>query len=95
MRNEIWAGFYHKCSTDANPQHDRCPEGADSWCKYNVTKATGKVDEFKHKPALDESVQDLIRPVYEALTVDDLLERCLGGNTQNDNESLNACICIL
>lgn len=30
--------------------------------------------------------------MYEALSSDDLLQRCTGGNTQNDNESFNACI---
>ncbi|KYN12276.1 hypothetical protein ALC57_15556 [Trachymyrmex cornetzi] len=38
------------------------------------------------------SVQTAIRPVYEALSNDDLLQRCTGGNMQNDNESFNACV---
>lgn len=31
--------------------------------------------------------------VYEDLTLDELLERCLGVYTQNNNESLNLLIC--
>lgn len=92
MRNEIWASFYHKSSTDKNPQHHLCPSGATSWCKYNVAKSTGQEKSFKHKPAIDKIVQKLIRPVYEALSQNDLLQRFKGGNTQNDNESLNSSI---
>jgi len=32
MKKEIWATLYHKISTDDNPQHDRCPDGENSWC---------------------------------------------------------------
>ncbi|KYQ55981.1 hypothetical protein ALC60_05095 [Trachymyrmex zeteki] len=55
-------------------------------------KAEGRLANFHHVPPLSESVQTAIRPVYEALSNDDLLQRCTGGNTQNDNESFNACV---
>ncbi|EFN81035.1 hypothetical protein EAI_05560, partial [Harpegnathos saltator] len=29
-KKTIWATFYHKISTDENPQHNYCPIGADS-----------------------------------------------------------------
>ncbi|KAG8231300.1 hypothetical protein J437_LFUL006956 [Ladona fulva] len=29
--------------------------------------------------------------LYEALSADDLLQRCIGGNTQNSNEYFNSC----
>lgn len=32
------------------------------------------------------------KPIYEDLSRDDLLERCLGGHTQNANESFNAIV---
>jgi len=35
--------------------------------------------------------QHLLR-IYEALSRDDLLQRCLGGHTQNANESFNATV---
>lgn len=31
MKRACWAVFYHSISTDDNPQHHCCPEGADSW----------------------------------------------------------------
>ena len=37
-------------------------------------------------------MQEILYPIYEELTAGDLLERCLGNNTQNNNESFNACV---
>jgi len=48
--------------------------------------------EFDHPHPLHEDVQKHIRPIYEDLSRDDLLERCLGGHTQNANESFNAMV---
>lgn len=89
MRNEIWATLYHKLSTDANPQHDKCPSGADSWCSWQKARAIETLAEYKHKPAIPEEVYNAIKPIYEELSSDDLLTRCLGGFTQNNNESFN------
>lgn len=43
-------------------------------------------------PPLSDAVLGVIRPIYEDLTSNDLLERCLGALTQNNNESLNSTI---
>ena len=34
MRKAVYASIHHCYSTDAYPQHQYCPEGADSWCFY-------------------------------------------------------------
>ncbi|KZC14695.1 hypothetical protein WN55_07192, partial [Dufourea novaeangliae] len=34
----------------------------------------------------------VIKPIYTDLSQDNLLERCLGGNTQNNNESFNGLL---
>ena len=92
MKNAIPASFYHKCSTDANPQYEHCPAGADSWCSYQKAVATGQLRNFKHPPAFGQEIQDILQPIYEKLTDEKLLERCLGANTQNNNESYNSCV---
>jgi hypothetical protein len=89
MRNEIWATLYHKMSTDENPQHEKCSE---SWCEWKKAQATGSLDSFHHKPALSNEVFEAIRPIYEDLSRDELLNRCLGGYTQNSNESFNSTV---
>ena len=45
-----------------------------------------------HPPPLHPDVQKEILPIYEDLSRDDLLERCLGGHTQNANESFNSTV---
>lgn len=92
MKNAILATFYHKSSTDEKPQHQHCPDGADSWCGYRKAEATNKLIEFKHPPAFDQETQDMLERIYEELTEDDKLEKCLGANTQNNNESYNSCV---
>lgn len=90
MKNSIWATFYHYSSTDKNPRHEKCPEGETSWCEYQRAKAKNEEKSFKHTYASWPSdVMAAIKPIYEDLTKDDLLERCLGGYTQNSNESFN------
>ena len=93
MKNAIWATYYHQQSTDDNPQHDMCPSGGNSWCPNQKALATTGVKKFKHnytpRPA---DIMIAIQPVYEGLSEDELLERCLGRFTQNANESLNQLI---
>ncbi|KAG8229939.1 hypothetical protein J437_LFUL011083 [Ladona fulva] len=90
MKKGILATYYHLSSTNEKPRHHNCPPGADSWCKWQVAQALG--ENFEHPPPLNPEVQKCILPIYEDLSRDDLLERCLGGHSQNANESFNATI---
>lgn len=57
IRKDIWATFYHKISTDSNPQHQNCPAGESIWCKWRRAEFLGKAEQFKHdKPPLSEAV---------------------------------------
>ncbi|XP_032682124.1 uncharacterized protein LOC116849269 [Odontomachus brunneus] len=90
MKDAIWATFYHKCSTDENPQHDKCPPGESSWCKWKQAEANN-VLEYEHPAPLTLQVQEVIRSIYEDLSSDDLLKRYVDGYTQN-NECFNSLI---
>lgn len=92
MKDSIMATFYHKISTDKNPQHQYCPKGSDSWCSWARAKAEKKLKAYRHNPPLDIDVQKAILPIYEDLTSDDLLARCVGGFTQNNNECFNKTV---
>lgn len=93
MYNDIWATYHHYSSSDDNPVHDNCPPGPDSWCKWRVAEALDELDTFRHSaPPLPQDVLEILKPIYEELSRRDLLERCLGGNIQNNNESLNSLI---
>ncbi|GFU72763.1 uncharacterized protein TNCV_3686951 [Trichonephila clavipes] len=41
MSKSIWAIYFHKLSTDKNPQHALCPMGEESWCGYNKSIVSG------------------------------------------------------
>ncbi|GBL78986.1 hypothetical protein AVEN_48947-1 [Araneus ventricosus] len=90
MRQAIWAIFMHKLSTDENPQHGFCPIGEDSWCGFKKAAATGSA--YKHKNNLPVAVVEAMRPVFRDLSHPDLLKKCVHGNTQNPNESVNNVI---
>lgn len=90
MRQAIWAIFLHKVSTDENPQHGFCPSGADTWCKFKKAETIGQT--YKHKNTLPVPVVEAMRPIFRDLSNPDLLKKCLHGNTQNPNESVNNVI---
>lgn len=90
MRRSIWAIFYHKRSTDEFPMHDFCPDGPDTWCKYKQAKQQGVL--FTHKSSIPIAIMDAIKPIFLDLSDPKLLKRCIGGHTQNPNESFNSLI---
>lgn len=93
MKNEIWATLYHKISTNKKPQHHLCPKGPRSWCEWQLKKAIGEDETtYEHKPPIPLNVFDAVKPIYKELSRDELLTRCLGGFTQNSNESFNAMV---
>ena len=75
MKSAIWAIFNHR-----NGDHSTCPE----WCAIH----DGDTDKA-NKNRLPKFVCDLMRPVFERLASDDLLEKCLHGGTQNANEAFH------
>lgn len=76
-----------------NPQHGNCLKGPDSWCAWQRASATNTLSSFKHDYIpLPNDVLTAMKPIYEDLSKDELLARCVGGFTQNNNESLNQLI---
>ena len=93
MKRACWAVFYHSISTDDNPQHHCCPEGTDSWCKYQRAVALQQ-DVPPHSPRIPADFEPFIKPVFENLCNEQLLEKCLKGATHNQNESFNSLIWV-
>lgn len=92
MKKAIWAAFYHYGSTNEQPHHHYCPQGLESWCSWHRASAKDDLKNYVHEKALSENVLNDIRPIYEDFSNDTLLERCLGGFTQSNNENLNNMI---
>ncbi|XP_032228933.2 uncharacterized protein LOC116612384 [Nematostella vectensis] len=86
MKMEIMAGLYHSCKLPVNERHQVCP--VSSWCAYKNFTKTFK--EKKHH--LDPVFVDFLKPTYDRLTSDALLERCLPGNTQNPRVLELSCV---
>lgn len=93
MRTAIWSTYNHYSSTEQKPNHGQCPNGEDSWCSHQRAKASNQLVTYKqdYQP-LPSDVLTAIKQIYEALSEEDLLERCVGGFNQNSNESLNQLI---
>lgn len=85
MKNEIWATLYHKTSTDKNPQHKLCSE---YWCNWKKAQAANSLQYFHHKPPLPDDIFEKLKQIYDDLSRDELLNRCLGGYTQISNETV-------
>ena len=88
MKKEIKAGLYHSCKLLAKERHQFCPEN--SWCAFK--NRCRKFTEKNHH--LDAIFATFLEPVYNRLSDDTLLERCLPGHTQNPNECLNSLVWI-
>ncbi|GFU12572.1 uncharacterized protein TNCV_4244821 [Trichonephila clavipes] len=95
MKTAIYATLFHSISTDQKPQHFKCPTGKDSWCFFQAALARGEVPgpHVKHvKTPLKETRLAKIMPIYQRLTSNELLQRCIRCVTQNANESLHSII---
>uniref|UniRef100_A0A1B6K2H0 Mutator-like transposase domain-containing protein n=1 Tax=Homalodisca liturata TaxID=320908 RepID=A0A1B6K2H0_9HEMI len=90
MKAAVWAIYFHKLSTDDNPQHGLCPSGENTWCKYNKAKHTK--EPYSHKNSIPSAIMLALKPIFQALANPDLLRKCLHGKTQNVNESINNVI---
>ena len=88
MKSAIWAGFFHVASSKNCLLHDHCPKGKDSWCGYQLDVAN-KTELFKHGAGISDTV---IKHILVEFSNDSLLQKCLHGKTQNQNESFNGRI---
>lgn len=90
MAKAIWASLMHRVSTDEMPQHQYCPPGSTSWCKWQQQQAGGPV--YKHQNTIPDAIFRVIKPTYMELSTRSLLQRCLRGATQNQNECFNGIV---
>ena len=97
MRKTIWAVYHHLQAKSAG-DHDYCPEGPTSWCRYQKANSAGDADAFRHgAPRIAPSCMQACKPVFESLTeealltrcIGALLTRCIGAFSQNRNESFH------
>lgn len=63
--------------------------------KRQRTKFRNELVNYQHKSAMKEKVFNAVKSIYEELSQDELLTRCLGGFTQNSNECFNSVLWAL
>ena len=89
MKRAVMASFYYSMSTDDNPLHMMCPSGVTSWCRHKRAEVK---NEPSHLPIIHPDIPLFVKPVYLELSKDSLMECCVLGSTQNQNESFNSLI---
>lgn len=52
MRRAVWAIWYHKNSTDAEPEHDLCPFPPNTWCPFRKAEIEGTLDTYSLKSSI-------------------------------------------
>ena len=65
-------------------QHEFSPKGQQGWCKF--WRQDGTYDDNKRLPS---AFLVELRPIFTRLADGSLLQRCMQGLTQNQNESIN------
>ena len=88
----IWAIFYHSILGPSYESFDaqlfNCPDGEDSWCKYEKDLLHGTTT-YDRKKCLPFVSRGELKPIFERLSSSDFLNSCKQGLTQNQNELLN------
>ena len=89
MKKSVWATLYHNSDIeDASERHMFCPRSLDSWCIWQADQLSG-ANKYKIKLNLPMAITEAIRPIFQDLSKDALLSKCLHGQTQNNNEAIN------
>ena len=62
-----------------------------TWCKWQLDKLNG-TNKYKERISLLIWIHSKLKPIFQLLSDDRLLEKCFHGQTQNVNEAFNAGI---
>ena len=85
MQDAVHGVLLHSCMLPDDTRHQFW---SDAWCTYKQDPNT-----FQNKHHHLHSVfYSELKPLFERLSARDLLFRCLHGQTQNQNESLNSVV---
>ena len=90
-KKAIYASWCHVSSSDKHDYHVHCPVGPKSWCTCQSDIANG-TSTHKHRKGLPPTVNKHVKSVFDNLSTDELLTKCLHGKSQNQNESFNGTI---
>ena len=93
LKKSIGAALYHSSEADSDEQqHEMYPRDPNTWCTFHADVANKTSFYKKSGRLLLKAVKKIIKPIFMNLSDNELLEKCLHGKTQNNNESLNGMI---
>lgn len=90
MQRAVMASYHHITSTDAEPHHDLCPEGADSWCRHKVAEANG-VPQPRHRYNLPGYVAEAMLPIYKRLSEPSFFNAAWGRRLKTHRSLFTQC----
>ena len=92
MKKAVGAVLYH-CTDFGKPElrHRFCPDGPNSWCKWKLDQLHG-TKRYRPNISIPKWIHDVLYPTFIELRSDELLKKCLHGETQNANEAINQFI---
>lgn len=79
----------HYSSTLKKPQHEDCPTGKESWCKYQLDIANGTSNYKPAKYPIPPAIQKLVKPIFDKLGNKAFLECCKKISSSNPNEAFH------
>jgi len=91
MKKATAASLFHVASSAKNNYHTHCPKGPNSWCLFNADQAN-KTSKYVPGAGLPLKVIKAVKPIYQELTNESLLQKYTHGQTQNRKESFNGMI---
>ena len=92
MKKAIYAVLLHVSSNQSNNWHEQCPDGDKSWCRFKQDKACGTKTYVPGAGLPMKLMLQHLRPIFLDLSKDELLQKCLHGKTQNQNECFNGTV---
>ena len=92
MRKATGAVLYHcKDFKNQDYRHSICPNDENSWYKYQLDKING-IQKYKDTISIPVNIFHIIEALFQDLSKEELLSKCLHDQTQNTNVALNAII---
>ena len=92
MKKAVGAILWHCTAfSDQDKRHALCPRAANTWCKWQLDKLNG-TKTYKNNISIPIEINARIKSIFDDLSSDELLKKCLHGQTQNTNEAFNSII---
>ena len=89
MNKAIGAVLWH-CTefVDETVRHRFCPTDANTWCKWQFDRINGG-NKYRKKVGIPKWIHDIICPIFQDLSSDKLLSKCMHGRTHTLNETIH------